>query len=235
MTIQKKLIEVAQALGKITKDSENPFEKWGYVSIDEYYDKVASAILLSGLSWYVEEKEFEFIWAAEAIVKASYLFTIYDGDKEPMMIGPLTVIHPYEGAQTTGKMVSYAEKIFMRQLLKVVTGEPDADATAPTKGKAPVQAVATKATAKKPEPRKVITDDLDDDLPLQILTDKPEDQYVQELVEKMEACKKREDLMKLWEVELPLIKGLTQEGYDYVRQEFRSNEGRLTNGSKSKA
>ncbi len=46
----------------------------------------------------------------------------------------VNVFHPLQGAQTSGSARSYAEKIFMRTLFKVVTGEKDADATEQTFG-----------------------------------------------------------------------------------------------------
>ena len=254
MTIQKKLIEVAAKLGKISKDAENPHERWSYVSIDEYYAKVASAAINAGVSWHVEEESFEFVESVETICKARYTFTVYNNeDDQTIFMGPLTVVHPYEGAQTTGKMVSYAEQIFMRQLLKVVTGEPDADATAPSKdikGKADREKMAALASARKAitepvpftpavktkkdkEPSKQEEITLDDAIPVEIVTGKTEEQYVAELLDKMEACQKRADLMKMWDAESAAIKGLSEEGFAYVREEFRKSEKRLTDGNKA--
>ena len=67
----------------------------------------------------------------------TYLFRLYDIDDAVfdlngtplvgMAAAEMSILHPLQGAQTTGSAASYAEKIFLRTLFKIVTGEPDAD------------------------------------------------------------------------------------------------------------
>jgi hypothetical protein len=40
----------------------------------------------------------------------------------------ITIVHPIQGAQTVGSAMSYVDKVFMRQLFSVATGEAGADA-----------------------------------------------------------------------------------------------------------
>jgi hypothetical protein len=40
----------------------------------------------------------------------------------------ITIVHPLQGAQTVGSAMSYLDKVFMRQLFSIATGEKDSDA-----------------------------------------------------------------------------------------------------------
>lgn len=83
--------------------------------------------LNNGLTWSMKETQVRPDGERWAF---SYSFTLHDVDNADMPdIDRVTVVHPWQGAQTSGSARSYAEKIFMRSLFKVRTGEPDADAT----------------------------------------------------------------------------------------------------------
>lgn len=132
-------------VGHLAKTDENKYAKYNYVSIDDYYDKVARTALDHGLSWIISEEKID---AREGYVIFTYTFDIYhraqvadDGaDSHVLDAVTFSVVHPIQGPQTAGSAASYAEKLFMRTVFKVRTGEPDADAVNPASLSSPPKA-----------------------------------------------------------------------------------------------
>lgn len=117
----------------LKKEDRNNFAKYFFVSIDSYYEKVPPIAAKHGLFWQAHELSFELSPDGKNIA-VTYGFDLYykDGTCLPNY-SKVTVIHPIQGAQTAGSALSYAEKLLMRTMFKVVTGEEDADATDNTK------------------------------------------------------------------------------------------------------
>lgn len=127
----KAIAETRESIGQLGKSEMNPHGRYKYVSIDAYYEKVATIAARNGLSWVVHEDDFVVIpdVGKTGIIQAKYSITLLHdcGDCIPGF-SRLTILHPIQGAQTVGSAVSYLDKVFMRQLFAVATGEKDADA-----------------------------------------------------------------------------------------------------------
>lgn len=176
--IAKKIAAIAGSIPPLKKETNNRDAGFNFVSIDDYYAHVAGKVREGGLIWTIDEDGIELITDGvdEPLVQFGYVFTIYDVDADLDIDGVLpsaklhqSIIHPLQGAQTTGSAASYAEKIFLRTLLKIVTGEPDADffakkkkaraaaaddfmEPAPTQPPARVRAAAESEKPPEPEP-----------------------------------------------------------------------------------
>lgn len=144
--LAKRVAEVAVQIEPLKKETRNNDAGFNFVSIDDYYSKVANFVMAEGLYWKLTEAHCQALNTGDILTtyKASVFdFVNFLADEDYCNI---TILHPAQGAQTAGSSQSYAEKIFMRQAFKIVTGEPDADYFARKKG--PVQAVADKAAQK---------------------------------------------------------------------------------------
>ncbi len=130
-SIADAILKVQAGLGVLAKTETNPFAHFEYVSIDTYYKIVAAAATEAGLSWFCKEVNALIVTInGKDIFKFTYCFSLFHSDGHVVpMCDVITIYHQSQGAQTSGSAASYAEKLFMRKLFKVVTGEKDADAT----------------------------------------------------------------------------------------------------------
>lgn len=123
--IRKKLIAIMKTTPTLAKTAKND-DGWNFVPIDAYYETPAKALAEAGLSWTSTELAVEFFQPNNLLYR--FQFDVYDDEgNEWENAMRLTMVHEIEGPQTAGKVVSYMEKTFLRMLLKLVTGEPDAD------------------------------------------------------------------------------------------------------------
>jgi len=127
----KAIIATREQVGSLGKSAMNPHGRYKYVSIDTYYEKVSTTAAKNGLSWIASETGFEVMpeVGKTGVIKATYDLALMhsSGDYIPKF-STLTIIHPIQGAQTVGSAMSYLDKVFMRQLFSVATGEKDSDA-----------------------------------------------------------------------------------------------------------
>ena len=154
----KAIIETRTKVGNLGKAAFNPHGRYKYVSIDTYYEKVAAAAAANGLAWVANETKFDLLpdVGKTGIIRATYAVTLMhsSGDYLPNF-SSITIVHPIQGAQTVGSAMSYLDKVFMRQLFSVATGEAgaDADETNPEDlmlgEKAPKEAPAPKGPAEE--------------------------------------------------------------------------------------
>jgi hypothetical protein len=148
------LLKIAQEVPNLEKENKNAYGKYSYVSIDDYYSKVAKIAHNNGINWVIKENVVQLLGNA---IQFSYGFDVYSSDGEMVEnFTAFSVIHPIQGAQSSGSAASYAEKLFMRTVFKCRTGEPDADDTDPDAiNKASAAAIAKKfAPAKSSAPTK---------------------------------------------------------------------------------
>ena len=126
----KAIVSVRDQVGSLGKAAMNPHGKYRYVSIDTYYEKVGSVAAKHGLSWVAREVDFKLTFeGGKGMVQATYSIMLMhiSGDVVPDFTR-ITIVHPLQGAQTVGSAMSYLEKVFMRQLFAIATGEKDSDA-----------------------------------------------------------------------------------------------------------
>lgn len=148
------LLKIASETPNLEKENENKFGKYSYVSIDDYYSKVASIANKNGIGWVCREQACQFKKEENAVI-FTYGFDLYSAAGEYIEnFTSFTVVHPIQGAQSSGSAASYAEKMFMRTVFKVRTGELDADATDPNELKV-VAKPTTKPAVQKVNPTPV--------------------------------------------------------------------------------
>ncbi|CAB4169679.1 Essential recombination function protein [uncultured Caudovirales phage] len=127
----KAIIATREQIGSLGKSAMNPHGRYKYVSIDSYYEKVSTTAAKNGLAWVVSETGFEVMSEVgkTGIIKATYdVALMHSSGAYIPKFTTLTIIHPIQGAQTVGSAMSYLDKVFMRQLFSVATGEKDSDA-----------------------------------------------------------------------------------------------------------
>jgi hypothetical protein len=137
------IIDTALSIGQLGKSEENKFGKYKYVSIDRYYEAVAQIALQHDLTWTCKEVQSRIEDNDKFVLKFTFMFTLIHRSGVVVPAADIiSIYHQFQGAQTAGSAASYAEKLFMRKLFKVVTGEEDADATDPNFATAKVDMVA---------------------------------------------------------------------------------------------
>ena len=129
------ITSVTKALGRVGKGAFNQHGNYRFVSIDKYYETAGVEAANAGLTWVLKEDSFEVVASAgpKPLIKATYIVDLFHSSGATLPgFSKLSIIHPIQGAQTVGSAMSYADKVFMRQLFKVATGEEDADSTNPS-------------------------------------------------------------------------------------------------------
>lgn len=128
------IIKTRKDVGTLGKAAVNPHGNYKYVSIDKYYEVVASAAAKNGLFWTISEIKSTLNpnIGKTGVLDASYTITMYhESGAVVYEFSRIGMVHPIQGAQTVGSAMSYVDKVFMRQIFAVSTGEEDADATNP--------------------------------------------------------------------------------------------------------
>jgi|TARA_R110000803_G_scaffold93438_3_gene160943 hypothetical protein len=123
--IANALFEVQSKIGTLGYDSANSHQKYKYVSIDKYYEKMRPILSEAGIMIIPDETHSE-LSADRKVFKATYQFTILHKDGA-VWDYPIrrTVALQFMGAQSCGSALSYAEKIAMRTIFKINSGEKD--------------------------------------------------------------------------------------------------------------
>jgi hypothetical protein len=126
------ILETRTKVPVLGKNARNEFQSYNYVSIDQFYETVKPIANSAGLIWRARMVEWKvnLDLGKHGSVEASVAFDMYHKDGgviENYMTVP--IINSLVGAQTTGQVMSYAEKVFMRAAFGVATGEADADQT----------------------------------------------------------------------------------------------------------
>ena len=129
--IAKAIAAVQARITSLTKDSQNQTEFYKFVSIDSYYENIRPLLAEEGLILVPSEREASI--SSTMIYRVIFDFIVLheSGETWDFPIRRTVFLH-YEGAQTAGMALSYADKFFMRTLFKIATGEPD-----PTAAKEP--------------------------------------------------------------------------------------------------
>jgi hypothetical protein len=130
-SILQKIQKVTAEVPSLVKGDNAPQAGFNYVSIDTYYEEVAKLAYATGLVWIIREEAIEIApYGDHGLVQVqTYEVDLYDTETGDGCVGVIkaSISHPFVEAQTTGSSVSYLDKLVMRQLFKVVTGEKDAD------------------------------------------------------------------------------------------------------------
>lgn len=128
--IVEKILECRRAIKALGQDDFNPHGGYKYVSIDKYYTAIARTLTEKGLVWRCRETLFELVpnqgkSKDRTYVKSSMNYDVMVGQHMASDYMKITIVQPIDGAQTTGQLYSYADKVFMRVAFHVATGEKD--------------------------------------------------------------------------------------------------------------
>lgn len=130
------VLMVRKKVTTLKKDQNNEYSGYMFVGIDTYYEKVRPLADAVGLVWRPHIIEWNLDQtlgkhgSAIAKVRIDLYLVIDDGPPIPFedyMTVP--IFNALAGAQTTGQVMAYAEKVFMRHAFDVPTGESDGDDT----------------------------------------------------------------------------------------------------------
>ena len=108
--IANALFEVQSKIGTLGYDSANSHQKYKYVSIDKYYEKMRPILSEAGIMIIPDETHSE-LSADRKVFKATYQFTINSGEKDDADIlpqGDLSGLTP-EQIQEINSLVSKAK------------------------------------------------------------------------------------------------------------------------------
>jgi len=123
--IANALFQIQSQIGTLGYDSNNDFAKYKYVSIDKYYEKMRPLMNEAGIMIIPDELESS-LSEDRKLYRAVYQFTIIhkDGATWDFPIRrSITLL--FTGAQSAGSALSYVEKIAMRTIFKINSGERD--------------------------------------------------------------------------------------------------------------
>ena len=132
--IFKAIAAVAADVGTLGKGAFNQHGGYKFVSIDKYYETVGLSAAKQGLSWVLAEKELQLRpdMGSKGMLHITYTVNVFHSNGAFIPnFSQVSIIHPIQGAQTIGSAMSYADKVVMRQLFHITTGEEDADSTNP--------------------------------------------------------------------------------------------------------
>ena len=123
--IANALFQVQTQIGTLGYDSTNDFSKYKYVSIDKYYEKMRPLMNDAGILIIPDELESS-LSEDKKLYRAVYQFTIMHKDGAVWNF-PIrrSITLPFTGAQSAGSALSYVEKIAMRTIFKINSGERD--------------------------------------------------------------------------------------------------------------
>lgn len=154
----RKIAAVQAAAPSLKKGERNEGAGFNFVSIDSFYEKIASLALENGLTWVNKEEGIELVPLPDGQLVVAQKFSASLLDTEDGTVADdffrLTVPAPFSDAQTAGISLSYFDKALMRATFKVVTGEKDADHMAKPRGKTakPSKAEVSATNAADPLP-----------------------------------------------------------------------------------
>ena len=159
-SIAHAVTEAMKLVEKLQKGDNNKFQNYKYTSIDDFLEDLRPKLAETGLVIASDETDATHFKMPElkkdgtiqdsAFVHYSYDFYLGNSDSLESY-GPLrrSVDIRFVGPQTSGQAQSYAEKMFLRSLLKVATGEKDADDQEQGDFKAGIGAPGNKRTGNK--------------------------------------------------------------------------------------
>lgn len=148
--IAKAIVGVMAQIKTLTKDEVNKFQKYNYVSVDQFYDLVGRLMAGAGIFLLPFEKSMETSKRSttndSGVTKESmWLIAIYDlyiYHESGARFGPversITVLA--NGSQAYASSVSFVEKYFLRSLFKIPTGEGESEIDARPKNDLPADA-----------------------------------------------------------------------------------------------
>lgn len=245
MSIPKEIaaavVATTRSTGRLIKSEHNRHGGYDFVGIDAFYEKVASKAADNGLSWVARETDFAVIEVAgkngaSNLVRATYEFDVFhEGGESVSPFSRITLIHPLQGAQTVGSIVSYCDKVFMRQTFKLATGEKgsDADETDPRElDNAPPMRVASELPPPPAQLRdSAVIGERDGAQVLRVPSDRQQVALIEEVfVSFVDDCSDMHALRQFWNenaAALDAVKRIDAVAYGRVKEVFGKRRGQL--------
>lgn len=127
--IAKAIVAVMATIKPLEKDGDNKFQKYKYVSVDQFYELVGRAMASAGIFLMAFENKIE----VHDRGNASWLSVVYDlfiYHESGAEFGPIqrTTQVVASGPQSYASAQSFVEKYFLRALFKIPTGDSEPDA-----------------------------------------------------------------------------------------------------------
>ena len=130
-SLAEALVSTTLSIPSLKKDNLNKHGGYRFVGIDDYYASVSKVAANNGIAWTIREESVGEIVSVgpkgSLVIRFTFAADVYFGGMIYNDFWKGSVIHPYQGAQTSGSALSYADKMFQRTTFKVQTGEGDAD------------------------------------------------------------------------------------------------------------
>jgi len=133
--MQRAIFRTMADVGVLAKEAYNDYAGYPYASVDQFYLRIVPIALKNGLRWDLTadgqpRREANIEWWTYAVS----LHYLHEPDNNNVgwtrtvtEYARIVVKHPLRGPQDTGTTISYADKAFMRQFLKIPTKEGDGD------------------------------------------------------------------------------------------------------------
>jgi len=123
--IANALFQIQEKVSTLGYDSDNDWQNYKYVSIDKYYEKIRPMMNDAGIMIIPDELESN-LSDDRKLYRSVYQFTILHKDGAVWNF-PIrrSITLPFTGAQSAGSALSYVEKIAMRTIFKIDSGERD--------------------------------------------------------------------------------------------------------------
>lgn len=130
--IARAIIAVKKEIKQIGANERNEHGRYGYVSVDRFYERVGPLMAANDLALLINETSSD-IRAGDSgkgwlFVQYELVFMHASGAISPPLRRSCAL--PISGPQAYGAAQSYIEKQFLRQVFKIPTGDKDADDTA---------------------------------------------------------------------------------------------------------
>ena len=133
--IAKAIVEVMGQIKTLGKEGENKFQHYNYTSVDQFYEAVGPLMAKAGIFTLPFEASMEVSKREtsddQGRVKSSVwltaIYDIYVYHSSGVQFGPIqrSIQVPASGAQAYASALSFIGKYFLRDLLKIPTGDDD--------------------------------------------------------------------------------------------------------------
>lgn len=152
--IDSAILRVQRAVPQLIKDQLNQYANYKYPDIDQYYATIVPIANKYGLRWVINtQNERVSPLIKDEIIVDVIVDLSFRGYWIPGF-ARLIMPHAAMGAQMGGSLVSYADKVFMRDVFKLRTGEGDADASDNTRPRSPPSGRSLPPAPRSPGTRK---------------------------------------------------------------------------------
>ncbi len=135
--VAKGIIKVMAGVKLLGKDATNPFQRYKYTSVDQFYEAIGPLMADAGIFTLLMENSIDISkqettndrGETKSSMWMSVSYDIYIYHETGVSFGPVqrSIRVLANGAQAYAAATSFVEKYYLRQLFKIPTGEADAN------------------------------------------------------------------------------------------------------------